>query len=287
MPLDLPPIALIRCDDQMADLVYAQLTSIMAGHAGATTTYYFYEALDAWLGPWGVHGYPIDYGKRYNVAFTSNARLMGNPNTRQWVWRTTISLQEALRDYVVARVRNGSIGSITESELRTAAFNSHPRAYDRGGLATAMMTAPELIAVIATIPGAEYVPFTENFPATVRQIFQTIGLTAPQVAGGALAAMAGPAHTGLFSTAMRRDRQRNMHERYLSDQLGYIRTCLDRGDLDHIPWLDALIARLNSEEFPDQGFAMHAARLIDQLEARRLRVRAAHDRIFDGSPRRF
>ena len=56
-------------------LVRAELTSVIAGHPRATTTYRFYEELNAWLGPWGRRGYPIGYGKAYNVAFNSNPLL--------------------------------------------------------------------------------------------------------------------------------------------------------------------------------------------------------------------
>lgn len=48
------------------------LTSIIAGHPGAKHTYTFYEEIDKYLGPWGVDGYPIGYGKRYNIRFTSD-----------------------------------------------------------------------------------------------------------------------------------------------------------------------------------------------------------------------
>ena len=120
----------------------------------ATTTYRFYEELDFWLGPWGQNGYPIAYGKFYNVLFTTNPKLDSNAQARQWVWQTTIFLQEALRDFAVSTVRDGSIRTLTEARLRQAAFDSHPSAYDRGGLAMVALTAPEMIRVIATIPSA-------------------------------------------------------------------------------------------------------------------------------------
>jgi hypothetical protein len=52
------------------------LTSIIAGHPGANYTYTFYEEIDRYLGPWGKDGYPIAYGKRYNILFTTDNRLM-------------------------------------------------------------------------------------------------------------------------------------------------------------------------------------------------------------------
>lgn len=128
---------------------------MIAGHAQATATYRLYEEIDVWLGPWGQQGYPIAYGKFYNVAFTTNEKLMANPKARDWVWRTTILLQEALRNYVVGRIRDCTLPAITEVELRRAAFESHPAAYDMGGLAMLTLVAPELVPVIATIPSRE------------------------------------------------------------------------------------------------------------------------------------
>jgi transposase len=78
MPLSLPPKSMIRCDAKTAQLVHDQLTSVIAGHTQATTTYRFYEELDVWLGPWRQQGYPIAYGKFYNVAFSTNEKLMAD-----------------------------------------------------------------------------------------------------------------------------------------------------------------------------------------------------------------
>src|SRR3954447_10705244 len=100
--LNLPPKSIIRCDSETAQYVNDELTSVIAGHVNALTTYQFYEEIDNWLGPWGNTGYPIAYGKFYNVAFSTNPKLDNNAQARQWVWKTTILLQEALRDYLVA-----------------------------------------------------------------------------------------------------------------------------------------------------------------------------------------
>ena len=74
------------------------LNSIIAGHAGAKTTYTFYEEIDKYLGPWGSEGYPIAYGKKYNVLFSTNEQLQKDPVVKDWLWKTTIILQESLRD---------------------------------------------------------------------------------------------------------------------------------------------------------------------------------------------
>lgn len=284
MSLPLPPRSIIRCDAATAQHVYELLTSVIAGHPQATTTYRFYEEIDQWLGPWGPSGYPIGYGKFYNIAFTTNRHLQANLTTQQWVWRTGIRLQEALRDYVVGRVRDCTIGTLTEAQLRQAAFDSHPQAYDRGGLATAVMAAPELIPVIATIPAAEFLPTSDNFGPTVRQVFATLGLIGPQLVGGTLAGAAGPAHTGILRRSFDQDRQRFMNEIALSRELGNIRNAIARGDLNHISWLDQIIAQLNAREFPDQGFARAAGEVVGEAQRRRQQLAQQYNQMLGQSP---
>jgi hypothetical protein len=284
MNLSLPPKSVIRCDAQTAQSVHDQLTSVIAGHPQATTTYRFYEELDSWLGPWGQRGYPLGYGKFYNIAFMTNQKLMSNPTTKQWVWLTTIRLQEALRDYVVGRIRDRSLPSLTEPELRQAAFNSHPQAYDRGGLATVVLVAPELIPIIATIPGAEFNPTAENFGPTVRQVFVTLALVSSKVAGAALATTAGPAHTRIFRWAVHQDQQRFLNQLAIARELSNLKVLINGGELDHIPWLDEIIARLNAREFPDQGFAQLAREVVQIAQKRRYQLVQNYNTLMNQSP---
>jgi hypothetical protein len=177
------------------------LTSVIAGHPQSIQPWTFYEELDRYLGPWGNKGYPIAYGKFYCIAFNSNEKLMANPQTAEWVRKTTIALQEPLRDYVVDRFKKGSLASITEPELRKYAFDCHPAAYTKGGLAMVILVAPELLTLIVSIPGAEFDPRANNFGATVIQSFETAMLVAPGAIGNALLVLRGPAHTGMLSHA--------------------------------------------------------------------------------------
>ena len=146
----------------------AGLTSVISGHPQSIEPWTFYEELDQYLGPWGNKGYPIAYGKFYCIAFNTNEKLMANAQTADWVHKTTIALQEPLRDFVVARFRNGTLPKLAESELRQYAFQVHPTAYDSGGLAMVTLVAPELIEVIVTIPLAEFDPRSANFGPTVK-----------------------------------------------------------------------------------------------------------------------
>lgn len=193
MSLALPPPSELAPDAKSARLVHEELTSVIVGNPRATTTYAFYEELDAWLGPWGPRGYAIGYGKVYNRAFTTHQALNRDPQTRRWVRKTAVLLQTELRDYVVGRVRDGTLGSLTERELRKAAFQSHAKAYDRAGLARVALVAPQLVPVIATIPAAEFLPTSRNFVPSMCQAFQTFERVAPQVIGMGSRALSAPA----------------------------------------------------------------------------------------------
>jgi hypothetical protein len=84
-------------------MLEAGLTSVIAGHPQSIEPWTFYEELDQYLGPWGNKGYPIAYGKFYCIAFNANEKLMANAQTVEWVRKTTIALQEPLRDFVLTR----------------------------------------------------------------------------------------------------------------------------------------------------------------------------------------
>lgn len=250
-------------------LVHAELTSVIAGHPRATTTYHFYEELDAWLGPWGRRGYLIGYGKAYNVAFNSNPLLRMRSVTRKWVWRTTILLQEALRDYVVERVRAGTIGSLTEPELRQAAFESHARAYDSAGLARVVLIAPELIPIIASIPAVEFSPASRDFSPSVRQVFATLDRVAPKVLGSGLASLSSPTRAAALWRSALEDRRALWNGLVTWQELHVLQTQVLRGRLDHVPWLDQVILPLSEREFPNQRSARLASAIVKAAEEHR------------------
>lgn len=162
------------CGPMDAFTVHTLLSSVLAYRPTAATTYQFYEEIDAWLGPWGATGYPIGYGKKYNILFTTNHPLNRDVWGRHWARNTAIYLQEGVRDYIVSRVMAASIGSLTENDLRVAAFDCHPKAYLKGGLLDVVEHSPELFLVIATIPIAEFNPTNPNFVLTLRQVLQVI-----------------------------------------------------------------------------------------------------------------
>jgi hypothetical protein len=241
----------------------------VAGHALAATTYTFYEVIDQYLGPWGGQGYPIAYGKRYNILFTTNRTLMANPTARRWVWRTTILLQEALANFIVRHYRAGTLAQLTEAELRAAAFESHPQAYTDGGLAIVAATAPELIPVIAAIPGAEFNLESRDFWATVEQVVVTGKMVVPRVLSNLIAA-AIPAHSGGLRITADRDRRAFMARIQLNRYLAGVRRAIESGRVNDIRSLNQITRELLRHEYPDQGFT-RAANEIVALANRRKR----------------
>ena len=245
------------------------LTSAIAGHPGAIEPWTFYEVLDDYLGPWKDKGYPIAYGKYYCVAFNQNEKLRRNPQTREWVRKTTVALQEPLRDFVLSRFQAGTLASVTEAELRRFAFSVHPKAYVQGGLTMVALTAPEMVPIIASIPAAQFNPASENFGSTVAQVLATMEMVLPQAAGTILAGLAGPAHTGMFARAARLDAQNFQQDMALSRWLADTRLRLANGEIDDFGLLNKLTSRLHATQFNDQGMAMEARLLIQAIDDRK------------------
>ncbi len=175
MALKLPKPATLN--PSLAYSVGQTLTNVVAWRPAAQTTYQFYEEVDAWLGPWGQAGYPIGYGKKYNIAFTTNPILNSPfyPVAHRWVRQTTINLQLALVDVIVAAIRDNTLYKILqEDQIRAAAFDSHPGAYLRAGLQQVAEQEPECVPVIMMIPWEQFNPLNPSFAATFRQIVQVI-----------------------------------------------------------------------------------------------------------------
>lgn len=281
MPLPLKTAAPNATTIQQLEL---GLTALVAGHPGSLEPWTFYEEIDRYLGPWGAAGYPINYGKAYCVLFNTNEKLQANPQTAEWVRRTTIRLQELVRDFIVERFRAGTLPRLTEPELRQAAFDSHPRAYSEGGLAMVVLVAPEMLPVIVSIPGTEFNPGSANFGATMNQVGGTLGMVAPQVAGNALAGLAGPAHTGLFGIAADRDRRAMFEAQNIGRALVALLETVRSGRADNFVLLDTIAARLNATEFPDQGFARMAREVIETTVARKRAIARSYRRILAVRP---
>ncbi|MBF2053521.1 MAG: hypothetical protein IGS03_08660 [Candidatus Sericytochromatia bacterium] len=157
------------------------LEGYMSDSPAAATTYEFYEQLDNYLGPWGEEGYPIAYGKEYNRAFINHDTLMENDVTRGWIENTGRILQRELTDFLVERYEQGTLGEMSEAELREFAFDSHPSAYTEAGLTDVVLNAPEMLPTIAMVPGAEFIPFSGNSAASFEQAIETAGIVGYEI----------------------------------------------------------------------------------------------------------
>lgn len=265
-------------------IVRTWLTSLIAGHTGARNTYTFYEEIDTWLGPFGASGYPLGYGKRYNVLFSSNERLQMDPVGREWVWHTTIILQEALRDFLVARFAAGGLGSLLEPELRRAAFDSHPRAYVRGGLTLVLLIAPELLPEIVAIPNSEFSPSSPNFGSSWRQVFTTMGQVVPSAAATLLSHLS-PAMNA------RRFQPLSGYEQIARDH-GFMRFAdmtrqlIQRGEMDRIGLLQDLTNKIEVIQFHDQGMAHVISDLVAVANQRKRIVAQRYEREIQQDERR-
>lgn len=252
------------------------LTSIIAGHPGATHTYTFYEEIDKYLGPWGEDGYPIGYGKKYNILFTTDHYLRTNTNVQNWVWKTTIKLQEELRDFIVQAYRENKLNpdrypsSLLKKDLKEAAFKSHSKAYVSGGLTIVAMLAPNMTNHILQIAGAEFSPLSPNFMASVQQVLDTIEKVIPEMSGVAMATLAGPAHTRSLQYAHQMDMMNTAWgKKQVIDALNRLKGAIGRRELDAPPILDEIIRRLNAREFPDMGTAKLAREVIRAAQTRK------------------
>lgn len=269
MALNLPPISLIRGGNESSMNVYRELTSIIAGHGNATTTYKFYEDLDKWLGPWGQEGYLIGYGKKYNILFTTNKKLNSNATTKRWVWKTTIFLQEAIRDFVVNAVKYGQ--AITESRLREAAFASHSKAYSQGGLATVVLIEPLLIPIVISIPKATFVPsWSATFGYTVLQVIDSARIVIPQF-GSNLVAAVFPAHSGSFRNAARSDMNRMLHRNNAGVAMQRLQGMIQAGKLDNLEMLDSIIAHIGKSQY-DPMTLRNAQAVLKAAKHRRIEI---------------
>jgi len=252
------------------------LTSIMAGHAGATETYTYYEILNEYLG-WDDKSYPIAYGKYYNLLFTQNSALKADATASDWVWRTTILLQQGLTDFVLDRFRAGTLASLTEPVLRKVAFDSHPRVYTQAGLAKVLLLAPQLLPFIAAIPYKEYSPvngdweLNQNLTPTVKQVFIAAGMTGVVTLEVGIAAMM-PAHSGFLRNAAAVDQRNLSREMSQGRELQIIRNALPTGACDNMVWLNKITDQLNRNQYADQRFAHAAQEVVELVNARKRRL---------------
>src|SRR5579871_2440471 len=238
----------------------------------------FYEEVDKYLGPWGEDGYPIAYGRKYCILFSTDQELDANPAGKAWIHRTLILLQVALKDFILQRYREGTLGSLTEVEFRKAAFDSHPTAYTEGGLAMVSMLSVGLTLHVAGIPWREYLPWSKNFGATWYQVVVTGGMVVPRDIAILFTLTSGPAHSGIFARAMAMDRERNATEMALGTGMFNARSAIAAGRCDNVMLLDRFRRTLTIMQMPNESLATAARMLIATIDARRAYVQERYQR---------
>lgn len=280
--IGLPPKSTPPSDTAARSMEEA-LGSVVAYHPRAPETYTFYEVLDQWLGPWGTSGYPIAYGKYYNGQFTRSQPLQGNPETRQWLERTTVCLQTALIEFCVRRFRAGTLAALTEPQLREAAFASHVDCYIRSGLSRVLLTDPFMIPLVAAVPVKEFVPYSGNAAASWSQALQA-AVGTPAVTVGWSLALVMPAHSGVLRRAAELDAKRRLHLFTFFQRLGRLRADIDAGRLDYIPWLDQVIREVDRFQLTDPGERRFAREVLEAARRRRGDVLARYRRELSDAP---
>ncbi len=254
MVLSLPPKGLIQCNEEMAQYVYYELTSVIWGHPKARSTYHFYEEIDAWLGPWGKKGYPIGYGKLYNYAFVHNKQLMNNHTTKNWILKATVILQEILRDFIVQKIQDGTLPS--EQQIRNAAFDSHSVAYTQAGLLNVVLKEPFLLHIILLIPIKEFSQKSDDFEKTIVELFETILILTPSLCGIFTKSasliefpLVGPVHARIIEESG--SKVCLTLQFILTREFSILKQRIDEGRLDYIPWLDDIIEKLDNLHIPE------------------------------------
>jgi hypothetical protein len=164
---------------------------------------------------------------------------------------------------------NRYLSSEFKEELKEAAFKSHSKAYVRGGLTIVAMLSPDALQRIGHIPRVEFSPLSPNFKASVQQVLDTIEKVIPEMAGVAMATLAGPAHTRSLRRAHRRDMNTAWGKMQVIDSLNWLKGAIRRRELDVPPILDEIIRRLNAREFPDMGTAKLACEVIGAAQTRK------------------
>ena len=258
--LPAPPAKNAKPTPENVRLLRNWLDSITAYRAAtAGRPWIFYEQIDAYLGPWGESGYPIGYGKKYCILFSTDRRLNADRAGQVWVHRTLTLLQEAIKNEVMRRFLQGSLAHLREPELRQVAFDSHPAAYTEGGLIMVTILSTELLPHVASIPAAQFSPMSQSFKASVVQLVLTTGLLVPQSLALLAANAAGPAPPGALAHELHADMQRFTAEQELGRHLADALRAVRAGRADHVGLLDLLRTAVLRPEWPNDAMASLAS----------------------------
>jgi hypothetical protein len=189
-----------------------------------------------------------------------------------------VNLQVALRNFILRRFREGSLGRLSESEFRQVAFDSHPAAYTEGGLIMVTLLSTQLLPHIAGIPKAEFSPLSGGFVPSMVQVFDTTALIVPEALGLLYATAAGSAHSGVLTNAASVDLQNLQNAVQLGQLLDAVKRYVQSGRMDHVGLLDQLMAGLARPAWPNGQLAQLARDLVQTIENRRATVMLRYHR---------
>lgn len=250
------------------------LRSILAFRPGtAEKPWTYYEKIDAYLGPWGLKGYPLSYGLKYCKLFYTDRVLNGSAVGAKWVRRTLLLLQTELNDAIIGLFKAGALAKISSEQFTELAFDSHPRAYTGGGLSLVTLLAPELLGQITFIPRAEFSPFARTFSGTLYQVLGTARLLVPEVVGIALTGAVGEAATGNLKRAIARDLLHFRDEHRESNSLVEIAKLVRAGRVDHFGTLQVLRRALTAGSASGPRMAALALQALTEIDKRQHFVR--------------
>ena len=73
-------------------------------------------------------------------------------------------------------------------------------------------------------------------------------------------------------------------EEAVARELRSAKLAIERGAVDHVALLDEIISKLNTREYPDQGYARAAREVIEAAQARRVRLIQRYNELLKKSP---
>jgi hypothetical protein len=134
-----------------------------------------------------------------------------------------------------------------------------------------------------SIPGKEFNPFSRDFNATMRQVFETMEVVLPSAVGMTIAATM-PAHSGLFRHAAARDLANQRTDMRIVQWLNDTERALRSGRMDTISALTILTDRLNATQFGDQLAARRARDIITLADQRKRMVATYYRKLIGDNP---
>jgi hypothetical protein len=275
-----------------ADQLYIELTAYIAGHINAPDPWTFYEELDHFLGPWGPQGYPLSFGKFYTQLFHNDPALQNNLEAWLWIQKTTIRLQEFIRDAVVELFQKGQLASLTEPRLNSLASVRHSRVFDNDGLALIVRVAPHLLPAMVSLPAVESASSLDYSSTSWLQTVDTLTLLSQAPPGSVLTAataVGGRQHSAVIQRALATSGMNAVlaeqrQNAWYRAQFAKLRSAIESNRLNRIAWLSDIASLLEMMPLPDRCWREAARSLIAETETRNNQIANSYTAILKVHP---